>query len=139
MIDLGDLAGSGGVSSARDINDSGTVVGQSGSAGAEHAFVWLPTTPNGTAGTMIDLNMLLDPISSANWTLKSAEAINNFGQIVGNGLFDPDGPGGSPAVERAYLLTPIPEPATISLVALSIALVLSAGREAQRRRHRVMV
>ncbi len=116
MIDLGELAGSGGVSSARDINGRGVVVGHSGTAGAERAFVWMPTVPNGTTGTMIDLNTMLDPMSSAGWRLKSAEAINDFGQIVGSGLFDPDGRGGSPPVERAFLLTPIPEPATIVLI-----------------------
>jgi probable HAF family extracellular repeat protein len=96
MIDLGDLVGSGGVSSARDINSRGIVVGHSGSAGEERAFVWMPTAPNGATGTMIDLNTLLDPVSSACWTLKFAEAINDFGQIVGNGLFDRDGPGRAP-------------------------------------------
>jgi probable HAF family extracellular repeat protein len=119
LTDLGDLAGSGGISSARDINGHGIVVGHSGRTGFERAFVWMPTDPNGTTGAMIDLNTLLDPISSAGWTLKTAEAINDFGQIVGNGLFDPDGPGGSPAVERAFMLTPIPEPATCVLLAVA--------------------
>jgi uncharacterized membrane protein len=139
MFDLGDLAGSGGVSSARDINSYGIVVGISGSAGAERAFVWVPEIPNGTTGTMTDLNTLLDPISRAAWTLKSAEAINDFGQIVGSGLYDADGPGGSPAVERAFLPTPIPEPATISLAVGGTALLLGARLKSQRGRHRVMI
>jgi probable HAF family extracellular repeat protein len=108
---------------------------------AYHAYLWTPTTPNGTSGTMqdlatlgglnsysysvgagghvvgaseveitsddthaflhtsgsgmVDLNSLIDPLSG--WELLDASAINDAGQITGQGLI-----GGA---YHAYLLT----------------------------------
>jgi hypothetical protein len=73
---------------------------------------------------MVDLNTLVEPMSGAGWILQSAQSINDLGQIAGYGMFDPDGPGGAVAVERGFLLTPIPEPSTIVLVVLG-AIVLA--------------
>ena len=49
--------------------------------------------------------------SAQGWSLTEATAINNVGQIVGMG-WNPSGG------REAYLLTPIPEPATLAVLLL---------------------
>jgi hypothetical protein len=56
---------------------------------------------------MSDLNDLIDPV--AGWTLKSAYAINDLGWIVGYGTHN--------GQSRGFVLTPIPEPSALSLLA----------------------
>jgi len=58
MHDLGSLGGTW--SDGGGINDSGQVAGSSLTEGDEfdHAFLWTPTTPGGTSGTMLDLGTL---------------------------------------------------------------------------------
>jgi hypothetical protein len=56
------------------------------------------------------LNTLIDPLSG--WELLSADGINDAGQIIGIGLI-----GGE---NRAYLLTPVPEPATWLMLVLGV-------------------
>ena len=103
------------VSFAEGVN-SGRVVGYyPNDPYVDHAFVWLPDTPNGVQGSVIDINQLLNMPDQSHWTLTRATGINDLGQIVGNALFDADGPGGNPAVPRAFLLTPVPEPTTAFL------------------------
>jgi probable HAF family extracellular repeat protein len=98
MIDLGSLAGGSGNSEAEAINTAGQVVGYSDmSSGPQHAFLWTPTTPNGTTGTMLDLNTL---IGSNAILLESATAINDQGQIVGYGVLQSNGS------THAFLLSP---------------------------------
>lgn len=101
MQDLGTLP-DGTESHAFGINSSGQVVGWSKTTGgADHAFLY-------SGGNMIDLNSV---IASLGWTLYRAEGINDTGQIVGYGA--------SPTQSmEAFLLTPIPEPATLSLLGL---------------------
>jgi len=104
MIDLGTLGGL--TSSAYAINNSGQVVGESQTTYDTHAFVF--DTEN-----MFDLNDLIP--SDSGWDLITAQDINSSGQIVGYGSI-----GGE---QHGYLLTPVPEPATLSLLALGGLLV----------------
>ena len=119
IMGLGTLGGR--ASFAGGINNAGQVVGWADTAsGDSHAFLY-----NG--GTMIDLNTLIDP--STGWTLEGASAINDLGQIVGYGYnaagdYDP------------FLLTPTPEPATLSLLALGglAILRLRSGQGVRREK-----
>ena len=94
--DLGTLGGSN--SAALAINAAGQVVGNSttiaevvagGGTAVQHAFLW-------DNGVMTDLNSLLP--AGSGWFVFGALAINDAGQIVGNGIFK--------GQERACLLTP---------------------------------
>jgi probable HAF family extracellular repeat protein len=79
------------------------VVGFSDTAeGVKHAFVW------DAVNKMTDLNDLLP--AGSGWELVWAFDINNAGQIVGWGELDGE--------TRAFRMTVIPEPATLSLLAL---------------------
>lgn len=103
MQPLGSLGGPS--SSAQAINNSGIIVGWSNIAGgnATHAFMF--------DGATHDLNDLLTtPIDVP---LNQAVAINSEGQILALS-----------ADERGFLLTPVPEPAAISLAAGLAALFL---------------
>jgi probable HAF family extracellular repeat protein len=122
MVDLA-TAIHGPDSIAHGINSHGHVVGTSGG----QPFLWTPTTPNGTTDVVLNLNSLVEPVSAAGWLLVDARAINDVGQIVGSGDFDPDGPGGVDPVTKAFLLTPIPEPSAMMLAGLG-ALLLSSNR-----------
>jgi probable HAF family extracellular repeat protein len=89
LVELGTFGGP--ASSARDINNQRQIVGYAldGSLGPR-AFL------SEGGGAMVDLNTLLPPDSG--WVLLSANAINDAGQIVGEGTLN-----GEP---RAFLLTP---------------------------------
>lgn len=102
MVDLGNFPGIQHISAASDINSSGQVIGSASIPGARRAFLWTAD------GGMQDLTTLLDA-SGAGWNLESAGEINDAGQIVGTGR-NPAG------MTHAYLLTPVPEPATIALM-----------------------
>ena len=65
-------------------------------------------------GQAIDLNQCLDE-SGAGWSLETAYAINNHGWIVGDGT-NPMGE------RRGFLLVPVPEMNTISLMVLGSCL-----------------
>ena len=76
---------------------------------------------------MIDLDTWLNvnnPTEGAKWTLSGASALNNTGWITGTGAYDPDGPGGIAAAERAYLLDAssllVPEPSSLALLMLAV-------------------
>jgi probable HAF family extracellular repeat protein len=121
MQDLGTLGGS--ESFGRGINSKGQVIGESTIGnGNTHAFVW------DAIGGMQDLNALIAPNSG--WVLQGATAINNEGQIVGAGT-NPLG------AQDAFLLTPLPEPSTIALMAAAaVPLSLALRRHHQTRRTR---
>jgi len=101
LVDLGAIAGDWSI--AYGINDAGVVVGAS-----QWAFVW-------DEGAMWDLNDLL--IDAPGWRLECAYDINTQGQIVGTGR-NPQN------LQRGFLLTPIPEPATLSLLAVGGLLLI---------------
>lgn len=124
-IHLGALAGTW--SAANGLNDNAEVVGSSDayrfglitnvmmnasglgtanqiSAGyvlTHHAFLW-------RNGALLDLNELVS--TNSGWELNEATAINNAGQIVGNGIFNGE--------QRAFLLTPIDSPVRLPFVRL---------------------
>jgi probable HAF family extracellular repeat protein len=110
--DLGTL---GLRSRATDLNNSGVVIGYSEvSVDVWHAFVSFPGEP------MADLNALLvNPIPGA--VLVQAHGLNDSGQIVGEMLLG-DG------TTRAFLLTPVPEPASVVLCGVALVGVTCCGR-----------
>jgi hypothetical protein len=118
----------------RDINSQGDIVGTiHGSGGASSiAVLWTPNSANGTSGTTVALNSFLSAADAAKWQLLDATAINDRGQIVGSGLYDPDGPGGASANFRAFLLTPVPEPTSLGCLATLAACLISTARFARR-------
>ncbi|MBN1123606.1 MAG: DUF3466 family protein [Sedimentisphaerales bacterium] len=104
-------------SSAVAINESDQVVGYYGQIYDQYylpeiAFIW--DEINGA----VDLNTLIDPLTG--WTLVSAYDINDYGQIVGMGIFN--------GQERAYLLNPTPEPSSFLLLGMG-AFVLTRRRK----------
>ena len=121
-------------SSAYGINSLGQVVGYSQVDGTR-AFVWNPVALHATTGIMFDLNGMLDPVSGAGWSLAEAHAINDVGQIVGFGFFDPDGSGPALSGTRAYLLTPkaIPEPSTTVLITSILVLLVAVSSHSTAR------
>ena len=140
MVDLGAIGFPTWRSVANAVNSRGEVVGTGQGVGPDglidHAFYWEPNASNGTSGVMIDLNDSLRPDDHVHWILMNATGINDFGQIAGNAMFDPDGPGSQPAVSRAFLLTLVPEPQTITLFGLYLALEPFSFRRRLKRRHK---
>ena len=97
IYNLGTLGGIYVWSEASGINASGVVVGDSNNGyGQSLAFIWTPTSPNGTSGQMTDLNSLIP--AGSGWVLEAAKAINNAGQIAGFGTIN--------GAEHAFLLSP---------------------------------
>lgn len=115
LQDLGTLGGT--TSSANGINGLDQVVGWSlVSPSVQHAFLY-------SGGTMQDLNSLIDPASG--WKITDAIAINDSGEIVGNGT-DPQGH------SSAFLLVPTPEPGTCALLTLATGGLLIRRRRQGR-------
>jgi probable HAF family extracellular repeat protein len=89
IVELGTFGGA--TSSARDINNHGQIVGYALDAtGASRAFL------SDASAVLVDLNSLLP--AGSGWVLRSANAINDAGQIVGEGELN--------GHRRAFLLTP---------------------------------
>ena len=117
MHDLRPLGQIGGGSRGLGINASGQVVGISHFANqSSHGYLY-----DSVLG-MVDLNSLIDPATG--WLLSTPRAINDVGQIAGNGQLDGEA--------RAFLLTPTPEPSTLALAMLGFV-GLAAWRWCKRR------
>ena len=101
---LSELAGGLNDSFAMGINDIGQIVGRSSSAAGRVATLWTED------GSLFDLNALIDPHDPLrdSFFLTEAWAINESGQIVGQGLYKPTG------TVHAFLLSPVvPAPVPI--------------------------
>jgi probable HAF family extracellular repeat protein len=101
MTDLGTLGGC----YAYGINASGQVVGQSSNG---HGFLY-------SGGVMTDLNSLLP--AGSGWQLVNANAINDSGQIVGDGVIN--------GQDHAFLLDTspadfTPEPGSLALLGVGL-------------------
>jgi probable HAF family extracellular repeat protein len=86
MIDLGTLFSSPGGSWASAINSQGWLTGRSddmNASGAGHAYVWVPSSANGTAGSMTDLGTLAVNPNPA-YSQSEGNAINGSGVVVGD-------------------------------------------------------
>lgn len=105
MTDLGTLGGT--ASLARGINASGAVVGKSQVAGDsdEHGFLY-------SGGTLYDLNSLIVS-APGHWSVLDAYSINDNGQIAAFGYnWDQD-------YWHGVLLNPVPEPSSLSVLAVA--------------------
>jgi probable HAF family extracellular repeat protein len=121
VIDLGDLGGT--TTCALAINDSGSVVGYSGLPdGTQHAFLWTPTAPNATTGSMVDLNDLIaNPWDlPSGYYLNSATSISDSASIAGTMHSDTG--------FRAFVLI-VPEPGTFVLFVGAAGLLAYAWRK----------
>jgi probable HAF family extracellular repeat protein len=99
---------------AFDINETSTVVGRVGGDYLDRwAFLWTE------AGGIMDLNDVIAP--NTGWVLREARAINDLGQVVGWGE-NADGE------THGFLLSPVPEPATVSLLVLGGVAMLKRRR-----------
>jgi len=107
MQDLGTVGSY--FSLANAINTGGLVVGDLYDPDADlfHGFYY-----DGQAMWNMD-----DLLTTPGWKIGGLRGINDSGWVVGTGVFDPDGPGGTAPITRAVLLTPVPEPSTLALCA----------------------
>lgn len=111
--DLGTLGGAS--STAHSINEHGMIVGSAENELNElKATIWM----NGEA---FDLSQSIS-VNSGWDTLIEAFDINDRGQIVGYGRLE-----GS-QFDRAFLLTPVPEPMSLSILAIGLAATLCRRR-----------
>jgi probable HAF family extracellular repeat protein len=86
MNDLGSLGGTESIGSA--INASGQISGSSLTTGdaAHHAYLWKPSTPNGTTGTMYDL-LTLGGSDSFGGALNAGGQVAGFSRTTGNSRY----------------------------------------------------
>lgn len=93
------------------INNQGVVIGDCYGYPSTRAFVWR----NGTFDYLTDL---VDP--NEGWTFSTAHGLNELGQIVGSGTHNGQWSG--------YLLTPVPEPSSLTALLCGIGCLAGAIR-----------
>ncbi len=109
----------------RGINSAGTVVGFANDADGLLPSLGQIWTFNGSGYTATALDSLV--VNLGGWQTQAAQAINDRGQIVGIGI-NPNG------FQRAYLLTPIPEPTSWAMMIAGFGLVGGAMRRRTKLR-----
>jgi probable HAF family extracellular repeat protein len=112
QIDLGTLGGAFPSSVARSINSQQDVVGTASNDNGDTGFLW-------RGGTMYDLRTLLEPGSPSTQIL-AATGINDAGQIAATALVN--------GRQFAVLLTPVPTPGTVAVLALAGVFVIRRRR-----------
>ncbi len=122
-VDLGEFEGGSDIGYANGINAANQVVGFSNSSEGDRAFLWTE------ADGMLDLNTLTDATGSV-WILGYATSINDQGQIVGWGTFDPDGSGPIPSATHAFRLEPVAETQPAKLANISTRVRVLPGDNA---------
>ncbi len=127
VTDLGALGGGNSESGATDINNLGAIIGTSNLGDSEDED-WRPVIWSGGGGPR-DLNTMLDA-SGAGWELRLVSDINDAGQIVGTGTYCAEP---NMCFERAFLLTPVPEPGVLMALAVGVFTLTAARRTRNRR------
>lgn len=127
--DLGTLGGR--FTYGLDRNAAGDVVGYSeNSEGAQRAFLF-------SEDQLVDLNLFIQPndgparhsSSTTSWVLRSAESINDSGQIAGYGTFD----GQTSGFVLSPEITPVPEAGTTAAVAVLVTMVTATCWRRRKR------
>lgn len=118
-INLGRLDGSTR-SAAYGINSSAWIVGYSGTTEYSLATLWRD-------GNAVNLNDL-DAVAESGWKIYSATDINDAGQIIGMGI-NPNG-----NFYQGFLLSPIPEPTTGSLLFSGMAALFAVAHRTKNIR-----
>ncbi len=108
------------------INASGLIVGTASEYNAVSGLLEPRAVYWDSAGTILDLNTLIDP--AAGWLLTHAFAVSDTGWIAGDGYFDPDGGGGQEAYGRHFLMH-VPEPSTGILLTAALGCLILLRRK----------
>ena len=98
-------------------------------AGAE-AALWLPTDDEWELVNLDNWLNTADPTLGTQWTLLEAFGLSDSWLVAGHGLYDADGPGGQPPVERGFVLDAsplVPEP-TGALAAVTVCVAAALWR-----------
>lgn len=103
---------------AYDANSDDLIVGYRGDSSVPIAQI-TPVIWDGATSAPIDLRTMVVNLD-ASWSLWDAQYINDVGQILGRGAIN--------GVNTTFLLTPVPEPASIGAVALAAATALRRRR-----------